>query len=293
MLLGKKKTVRWRITAIVVATAGVTLAGVLLARLGALVGLWDWPPRPSSGFGVFCGIAGGAIVLFEMALVLRKRMRKWRLGRTRAWMRLHIWLGLVCLPVILVHAGFGFGGPLATVTLVLFLLVTFSGVWGLIMQQWIPQKMLADIPGETITSQIDRLGEYNADEARRVVIGLTTVPPEAESGEPVIGGPLKVELEAFRDAVLLPYLQQGRDSRSPLTAATEAERQFARLREAVPPEARTDLDRLQALADLRRRWDYQARLYFWLHNWLLVHLPLSAAMTALMIWHAVRALKYW
>ncbi len=240
---------------------------------------------------MLCGVLGGAIVLFEMALVLRKRWRRWRLGRTRTWMRLHIWLGLVCLPVILIHAGFGFGGPLPTVTLVLFLLVTFSGVWGLVMQQWIPQKLLADIPGETIASQIDRLGEYHADEARRVITGLTTVPPEAESGEPVISGLLAKELELFRDAVLLPYLEAGSHSRSPLTAPAEAERRFARLREAVPPAAQKDLDRLKELADLRRRWDTQARLYFWLHNWLLVHLPLSVAMTALMILHAVKALK--
>ena len=293
MLLGKTKTVQWRITAIVLATVGITLAGAAFARIGALVGLWDWPPLPSSGFGVLCGFVGGFIVVFEMLIVLRKRWRKWRLGRTRTWMRLHIWMGLVCLPVILVHAGFGFGGWLPAVTMVLFLLVTFSGVWGLVMQQWIPQKMLADIPGETIASQIDRLGDYHADEARRVITGLTTVPPEAESGEPVIGGPLAKELERFRDDVLLPYLQRGRHSRSALTAPAEAERQFARLREAVPPAARIDLDRLQELADLRRRWDAQRRLYNWLHAWLIVHLPLSVAMTALMFLHAYRALKYW
>ncbi len=293
MLLGKTKTVQWRITIIVFATVGITLAGAVGARLGALVGLWNWPPEPSSGFGVLCGVVGGAIVFFEMAIILRKRWRRWRLGRTRTWMRLHIWIGLVCMPVILVHAGFGFGGPLATVTLILFLLVMFSGVWGLIMQQWIPQKILSEIPGETIASQIDRLGEYHADEARRVIIALTTVPPEAEAAAPVISGPLAKELETFRDDVLLPYLQEGRHSRSPLTAPAEAERHFARLREAVPLEARDDLDRLQELANLRRRWDAQAQLFFWLHNWQLVHLPLSVAMTTLMILHAVRAMKYW
>ncbi|MFM8274682.1 MAG: hypothetical protein ACKODX_20455 [Gemmata sp.] len=293
MLLGKTKTVQWRVTAIVLATVIITVGGAAAARVGAVVGLWDWPPLPSSGFGVLCGVGGGAVVFFEMALVLRKRLRRSRLGRTRTWMRLHIWMGLVCLPVILVHAGFGFGGPLSTVTMVLFLLVTFSGVWGLIMQQWLPQKILADIPGETIASQIDRLGEYHASEAVRVVTALTTVPPEVEAAEPLISGPLAKELEAFRDDVLLPYLQRGSYSRSPLTTPSEAERRFARLREAVPPEARKDLDRLQELADLRRRWDHQARLYFWLHNWLLVHLPLSVAMTTLMVLHAVRALKYW
>lgn len=293
MLLGKTKTVQRRILTIIGATAGITAAVIALAWLGGLLALWDWPPLPSSGFGVLCGAVGGLIVGFEMALVLRKQFRRYRWGRTRAWMRLHIWLGLVCLPVILIHAGFGFGGPLPAATLTLFLLVIASGVWGLVMQQWLPQKMLADIPGETIASQIDRLGAYHADEARQVVTGLTTVPPEAESDEPLISGPLAAELEAFRDEVLLPYLERGKRSRSPLTAPAEAERRFARLREAVPPGARNALDRLQELVNLRRRWDEQAVLHWWLHAWLLVHVPLSWAMFALMLLHAVRALKYW
>ena len=202
-------------------------------------------------------------------------------------------MGLICLPVILIHAGFGFGGPLTTTTLILFLLVTFSGIWGLIMQQWIPQKMLQDIPGETVAVQIDRLGHYHADEATRLISALLTVPPEAESAEPVISGLLAAELVAFRDDVLLPYLQDGDKSNSPLATPTDAEQRFARLREAVPPGAVETLNRLQELAELRRRWDEQARLNFWLHNWLLLHLPLSVGMSSLMVLHAVRALKFW
>jgi hypothetical protein len=293
VLVGKTRSVRGRVAAILFATLGVTLAGVLLAAAGSAVGLWAWPPQPSSGFGVLLGVVGGAIVFFEMAILPRKWYRGKRLGRTRLWMQLHVWMGLVCLPVILTHAGFGFGGPLTTVTLVLFLLVTFSGVWGLIMQQWLPQKMLEAIPGESIASQLDRLGGSLADEAARSVTALVTVRPEEEAAEPVVGGPLAAELVTFRDDVLVPYLETGARSRSPLAAPSDAELRFARLREAVPPAARQTLDRLQELTDLRRRWDQQARLHFWLHNWLLVHLPLSVAMSSLMVLHAVRALKFW
>jgi hypothetical protein len=31
----------------------------------------------------------------------------------------------------------------------------------------------------------------------------------------------------------------------------------------------------------------------WLHNWVLIHLPLSVALTVLLAAHAVTALKYW
>lgn len=292
-LPGRYRSVRARVLAILFATAGVMLAGTAVAVVGSVMGLWPWPPPPSSPLGIFCGFVGGAIVIFEMLILPRKWFRSKRWGTTRGWMRLHIWLGLICLPVIVIHGGFGFGGWLPSVTMALFLAVTASGVWGLIMQQWLPQKLLAEIPGETVASQINYLGDYHAEEADRLVTALVTVPPEAELATPLISGPLAAELVTFRDDVLLPYLQDGDRSRSPLATPTDAEQRFGRLREAVPAEARLTLDRLQELADLRRRWDAQARINFWLHNWLLLHLPLSVAMSSLMILHAVRALKYW
>jgi hypothetical protein len=38
--------------------------------------------------------------------------------------------------------------------------------------------------------------------------------------------------------------------------------------------------------------DDQARIHFWLHNWLWIHLPLSIALIVLMFVHVFFALKY-
>lgn len=293
MLVGTTRSVRGRVAFILLSTVAVAALGVAFAAAGAAAGLWDWPPRPSSPLGVALGLAAGAIVLFEMALLPRKWLRGRRLGATRVWMRLHVWLGLACLPVVLVHAGFRTGGPLTAATLVLFLAVTASGVWGLVMQQWLPQKMLAEVPRETVASQIGFVAEYHAAEAVRVVDSLVTVPPEAESAEPVVAGGPAAELVRFRDRLLVPYLREGGRGRSPLASRAESEQRFEQLRAAVPDVAAPAVARLRELADLRRQWDAQARLHVWLHNWLLIHLPLSVAMTLLMVLHAVRALKYW
>ena len=293
MLIGKTRSVRARVTVILVATAAATAVGLLVAAGGAAVGLWAWPPQSSSPLGVTLGLAAGAIVFFEMALLPRKWLRGKRLGATRVWMRWHIWLGLACLPVVLVHAGFAFGGPLTTATLALFLGVTASGVWGLLMQQWLPQKLLAEVSGETVASQIDFLGDYHAAEATRLIDALVTVPPESGTTDAQVMGPPARDLVAFRDDLLLPYLRVGMRSRSPLVSRTEADQRFARLRDGVPEVARPALDRLRELTEMRRQWDAQARVQFWLHNWLVLHLPLSVAMTVLMVLHAVSALKYW
>jgi hypothetical protein len=213
---------------------------------------------------------------------------------TKYWMWAHVWLGLVGLPVILVHAGFGFGGPLAAVTLVLFVLVTLSGVWGLILQQWLPEKLLAEVPGETVAAEMDRVGEYHAKEAIALIDSLVTAPPELDdAAAAVVTGQPAAELMAFRDIVLVPYLRHGKWSGSPLATRAECEWRFGRLREELPEESFPAVDRLERLADVRRQWDYQAGLNDWLHNWLAVHLPLSVLMTGLMVVHAVRALKFW
>lgn len=309
VLLGKSRSIRGRVLAILGCIAAIAALGAGIPWLGAKLGLWGWP-IPSSGFGVFLGLLGGAIVLFEMALWPRKQLRWLRLVRTKLWMRFHVWLGLFCLPVILVHAGFGLGGPLAAVTLVLFLLVTASGIWGLVMQQWLPEKMLAEVPDETVASQIDFVGEIHTTEAILLIEALTNAPPEfdefevppsgnrtavlvAARREAAVTGQPAEDLLAFRDSVLLRYLRGAAQRKSPLAARTEAQRRFQQLRETLPESATAAVDRLEELADLRRQWDFLARLNWWLHGWLVLHLPLSVAMTGLMIVHAVRALKYW
>lgn len=304
MLVGRNRSVRGRIVNILLMVAGSLLPVVLWAA-GARLGLWAWP-RGNSAFGVLTGVVGGLIVYFEMAVWPRKWLRGWRLGAAKVWLRWHVWLGIACLPVIVLHSGFVLGGPLSAITLVLFLLVIASGVWGLVLQQWLPHKLLTDVPGETVASQVDRAADRHLTEAANIVTELTAPPPEdaeliAVTGaatrtvalQAVVTGPPADQLAVFHDEVLTPYLRHGRRSGSPLRSRARADVLFARLRAAVPAYALPGLNRLEELADLRRQWDGQVRLNFWLHSWLAVHLPVSVAMTLFMTVHAVMALKYW
>jgi len=275
---GDASSVRGRVVRVLAAAAGSLLAGVLAAAAGGGVGVWELPPRPSEPVGVSLGLVAAFIVFFEMLLVPRKRLRGRRLGATQIWMRWHIWLGFASLPVVVVHAGFGFGGPLPAVTLALFLAVYASGVWGLILQQWLPQKLAASVTDESVHAEADRLAAALGDEAQ-----LT----DWKTSPQVVA-----ELIAFRDRELLPYLY-GQHEGVTLSVAGTATREFARLRGILPPVAHPTLDRWRALADDRRRLDTQRRLHGWLHGWLVVHVPLSVAMTVLMVLHAIRALKYW
>ena len=65
--------------------------------------------------------------------------------------------------------------------------------------------------------------------------------------------------------------------------------------EAVPrliPDERPLIEQtLKELCDQRRQWDRQARMHFWLHAWLTVHVPLSVSLVILTVTHAWIALK--
>jgi hypothetical protein len=136
---------------------------------------WDAPPgvnpwpAGSSTPGLWFGILGGGICFFEFLLWVRKKFRSWRIGRVQVWMRAHIWLGLLSVPLLIFHSGFRFANQLALVTFIVFLVVIASGIWGLIVQQFLPSRMLDDVPAETIASQIPVVSAQLAREAERLV----------------------------------------------------------------------------------------------------------------------------
>lgn len=69
-------------------------------------------PRGGSNIGLIFGSVGFGFMIFAALLGARKRVPTWRIGRAQAWMRGHLWLGFLALPIILFHGGFHFGGSL-------------------------------------------------------------------------------------------------------------------------------------------------------------------------------------
>jgi len=164
------------------ATVASTVAyfGFAFGHVGDAPG---WPGG-SSLPGLIFGVLGGAIILFEFLLWFRKKVRVWRIGRAQTWLRAHIWLGLLCVPLLIYHSGFRLGGSLSTVLMILLLIVILSGIWGLFLQQILPTRMLEQIPAETIFSQIDRLSEQLSTEARQLVQATCGLDPDDKTEVP-------------------------------------------------------------------------------------------------------------
>src|SRR5262250_2699815 len=129
-------------------------------------------PRGGSAIGLLFGVAGFAFMLYAAALGARKRVPTWRLGRAKSWMRGHLWLGLLALPVIFFHGGFHFGGPLTRVLMWLLIITVASGVYGALLQNSIPKKMTSDVPLETVYDEIGHVRQLLREEADRKMQAL-------------------------------------------------------------------------------------------------------------------------
>src|SRR3979490_3044856 len=100
-----------------------------------LYGIYRVPPSgaPMGGtaVGLTFGIAGFTFMIFAALLGARKKVPVWRVGSAQTWMRGHLWLGLLSLPLIVFHSGFRYGHGLAALLMTLLLLVVAQGVfWG-------------------------------------------------------------------------------------------------------------------------------------------------------------------
>jgi hypothetical protein len=94
-------------------------------------------------------------------------------------MKAHIWLGLLTVPLILLHSGFVWGGWLSTIVALLFAVVIASGIFGLAMQQFLPRKMLVDTPLETIYSQIEQSMQMAVSDAQSLVLATCGLPKKS------------------------------------------------------------------------------------------------------------------
>jgi hypothetical protein len=263
------------------------------------------PAGPSGGspVGLVFGIVGSAFMLFAGLLAGRKKLPVWRLGRAQTWMRGHLWLGLLSLPLILFHGGFRFGGPLTSVLMVLLIIVVASGLFGAALQHYMPNVMTAEVSKETIFEQIDHVRAgliAETDEMIAATVGSGSSPGTKQSarsaaavGQTTALAPeAALPLSTFYANEMRPFLQEEGPPNQPLADANTARTVFAELRSLLPPEAHDTVKRFEEICDEERQLRRQARLHHWLHGWLMLHIPLSFALLLLGCVHAVMALRY-
>ena len=279
--------------------------------------------RGGSSVGLAFGVVGFAFMLFAALLGARKRVPVWRLGRAQAWMRGHLWLGALSLPIILFHGGFHFGGTLTRVLMWLLMFTVFSGLFGAALQHYIPRVMTADVPLETIYDEIGNVRNLLLEEADRAMEclcgdigcskasqeeiqragGFTAMRPMAAAikGGAAVAPAAEILLLSEEESSPLrhfyfnevrPFLERPAERRLLVFDDSRSQLGFSGLRTLLPEGAHATVDDLEDVCEEARQLKKQQRLYRWLHLWLLVHIPISLALIALGAVHAVMALKY-
>jgi hypothetical protein len=276
-----------------------TSAAALLA-LGAYFWLAGQTPGGVTGgstAGLWFGLLGASLMVFAGLLsALRKLPALWLLSRG-AWLKGHIYLGLLSVVLILCHSGFRWGGPLEAGLWVAFGLVTATGVLGLVLQQVLPRLLTASVACEAPYEQIPHLCRQMRRRADALMeeiwqtdvqVSQTNLAADSQYG---LGA--KFQFFQFYEKHVRPYLDRGARGSPRLANALQAESAFSGLR-ALPGlrDFRDHLARLEAYCDERRQLEAQERMQFWLHAWLLAHVPLSLVLLVLGVLHAWTALYY-
>lgn len=266
-------------------------------------------PSGNSVVGLLFGIAGYGMMLFAGLMGARKRVPLWRVGRAKTWMRGHLWLGGLSLPVILFHAGFQARGPLTMLLIALLSIVVLSGITGALLQHFLPRRMMAEVQAETVYEEIPHVREQLTSEAGAIVeklcadpAALTAASSAFETGRPVataededLGAVLNDAERArlhkvYRDSVY-PFLRDP-EGHSPLADKARAATFFEALRRQSPPSIHPELGAIESICEEQRQLTRQKQLHMVLHGWLLVHVPLSITLLVLGAIHALVAIRY-
>jgi hypothetical protein len=230
------------------------------------VGLYLWLNHGSpngltggSTAGLWYGVAGSALMIYAGLLSAHRLFpAAWWMGPRKTWLR------------------------------------------GQILPGWLARRF----PDEAPYGQISHLCQLYREEADDLVDKVApatvaaAVPPSASL--PTYRGPtFALELRTFHDTEIRPFLVAPAPRRSPLMSEQWTETRVSALRRrlglrggSASDEASAALDRLEELVGDRRRLAEQEKMWRWLHGWLLLHVPLSAALLVLGIVHVLMSLYY-
>jgi hypothetical protein len=287
------------------------------------------PPRHGTiggtPLGIVFGSAALSIFIFAALLNIRKRKRTWKIGHVQTWLRAHIWLTILTIPLVLFHSGFRLGAPMTTLLVVLYAVVMMSGFYGLALQQFMPRMMKERLPQEVVYEEIPHLRSLLVKQANKMRSDLAatsvTTQPTTRTRSPSSANTLaamgtsatasgvlaaaitpqlaggnadhsEAKLMEFLDFELLPYLRAHRSRRHRLRTQRTSDDLFAVLKLNVSEKYWPAVDDMQNWCGERRSMDLQQRLHLWLHSWLLVHAPMSFLLLILTIWHAVATLCF-
>jgi len=135
--------------------------------------------------GLIFGTIALSIFVFAALLGVRKKIVLWRIGTVQRWLRAHIWLTLLTIPLVILHSGFRLGGPMTTLIIILYVVVMVSGIYGLVLQHYVPTVMMERLPAESVYEQIPHIRAQLVAAVTKMRDSFKPAPPtKADAGAP-------------------------------------------------------------------------------------------------------------
>ncbi len=223
-----------------------------------------------TGWTLFAILTG--LALFN----IRKKFPAFPLVNSSSWYVFHVAGGFLAIGIFWLHIGsFWPVGLYERCLAILFYLCTFSGILGLIIQKLFPLRLTqsgAEYIYERIPSEISEI-QKNAQD---LLLACTR-----ETSRDTLATHYLETLHWFfqRPRFFFSHLFGGEKS------AHWIQQRCSNLERFLNAQERGYLRKLFALADVKRKIDLHYALQTVLKSWLIVHLPLAAALMALIVWH--------
>jgi len=259
------------------------LIGVALCAAAFLANIALSEVRPYNAWGLTYGTLAAVLMAIVALYGLRRRTTnvalKLRLGRAQPWLQFHLYAGALCLLLTLMHSGFHVPKGILTWWLwVLSIWVTASGLFGALLQRWIPTILASGLGNEVLYERIPDLITEIKDKAK--TLAETCADPVWDFYKKNLARALEAPQPRLIYYVDVTGGIQGRM------------KQFDYLRRLLSPEERDKLNKLEALYKTKLEIDAHFTLQRTLRGWLYLHVPVSLVLLVLVAFHIFTILYY-
>ncbi len=243
--------------------------------------IWVWTLKEDGSLNSPEFISGGALfsVIFILCMFnVRKRLPFLPLWPAHKWFLLHTVAGFLALFLFWLHAGVLWPkGLYVQILAILFYGTTLSGIVGLIMEKVYP-NLLTRSGLECIYERIPHDIADIRNKAENLVLECTE-----KTGSDTLAKHYLETLGWFfqRPRFFLNNIFGGQNAKNWVM-------QQCSILERFLNEAERDyLNQVFALAETKRKIDFHYSLQTMLKKWLLIHVPMAAAVMTMVIWHLI------
>jgi len=254
--------------------------------------LWGIAAVAIAGFAIFAQQAKldlarsefvTGYVLFGIMLGLasfnaRKKLSMLPLGRSAYWLAVHAVGGMLALAMFFIHTGNIWpAGGYEQAFAIIFYLLSLSGMFGYVVQRFYPRRLVQtdfEIIYERIPAELAEVRE----KAEAAVKACTE-----EAGSGTLARHYFESLSWYfrRPRFFLNHALGGQAGEHWLRQECQAVTRYLNDAEQV------HLDKIEELAHYKNKIDFHYACQSIMKYWLLVHVPLAAAVLGLMFWHVI------